>query len=156
MSKSWEVSYRYKDSLATCNVWASTEEQAEKKFRARKEYEYDPCYDLEADGNIRSIYLTPSRTPKPKKQLDPLKKFVMFPEFGDWLKKYDSGTEQSLVKQVPLTDKNKNIIDKIAKIVPIIRRYRGSSRVLPNGIFYKRPREHCTKVGAERVSIYLR
>ena len=75
MSKSWEVSYRYKDSLATCNVWASTEEQAEKKFRARKEYEYDPCYDLEADGNIRSIYLTPSRTPKPKKQLDPLKIF---------------------------------------------------------------------------------
>ena len=153
----WEVSYRYKDSLATCNVWASTEEQAEKKFRARKEYEYDPKYDQEADGNIRSIYLTPVREPKPlKKKIDELKKFVMFPEFGDWLRKYDSGDEQALVKQVPLTEKNKSIIDKISKIVPIIRRYRGSSRVLPDGTFYKRPREHCTKLGAERVSIYLK
>ena len=41
-SKNWEVVYRVKDSLATCNIWAPDEAQAEKKFRARKEFEYDP------------------------------------------------------------------------------------------------------------------
>ena len=41
-STNWEVCYRYKDSLATCNVWAPDEAQAEKKFKARKEFEYDP------------------------------------------------------------------------------------------------------------------
>ena len=38
-AKSWEVSYRYKDSLSLCHVWASTEDQAEKKFKARKEFD---------------------------------------------------------------------------------------------------------------------
>lgn len=149
-SNNWEISYRYKDSLATCNVWASTQEQAEKKFKARKEFDYDPEFDSNKDeGNIRSVYLTPVRQPiKPKKQLDPLKKFVMFPEFSDWLRKYDSGDEQSLVKQVPLTSENIGIINKLAKIVPIVRRYRGPRA--------KNLHRECHKHMAEKVSIYLR
>ena len=55
-SKNWQVIYRYKDSLAGCFVWAPDEDQAEKKFRARKEFEYDPEFDREDEGNIRSIY----------------------------------------------------------------------------------------------------
>ena len=67
-SKNWEVVYRVQDSLATCNIWAPDEAQAEKKFRARKEFEYDPKFDREDDGNIRSIYPTPDR-PLPAKKI---------------------------------------------------------------------------------------
>ena len=45
-SKNWEVVYRIKDSLATCNIWAPDEAQAEKKFRARKEFEYDGSNEI--------------------------------------------------------------------------------------------------------------
>ena len=51
-SRNWEVVYRCQDSLATCNIWAPDEAQAEKKFRARKEFEYDPEYDREDDGSF--------------------------------------------------------------------------------------------------------
>ena len=37
-SKNWQVIYRHKDSLAGCFVWAPDEAQAEKKFKARKEW----------------------------------------------------------------------------------------------------------------------
>ena len=83
-----------------------------------------------------------------KKKLDELKKFVMFPELYDFFDKYDSGSEASLVKQVPLTKENIRIIDKIAKKIPIIRRYRGPRS--------KNIHRECHKHMAERVSVYLR
>lgn len=72
----------------------------------------------------------------------------MFPEFGEFFAKYDSGEEGSLVKQVPLTKENMDIINKIAKTIPIIRRYRGPRT--------KNRHRECHKQNAERVSVYIR
>lgn len=83
-----------------------------------------------------------------KKRIDPLKWFVMPLEIKQWIDQYSSGTENSLVKQVPLTDFNKNMIDRIAKIVPIVRRYRGPRA--------KNIHRECHKHMAERVSVYIR
>jgi len=151
-SKNWQVIYRDKDSLAGCFVWAPDEAQAEKKFKARKEFEYDPEFDRDEDeGNIRSIYeyVTPQPKIASKSKMDELEAFVKFPQFYPFLKKYDSGDEKALAKQIPLTDDNIAIIDGIAKVMPIIRRYRGPRT---RGGFMK----ECHKQDAERVSIYAR
>ena len=125
-SKNWQVIYRHQGSLAGCFVWAPDEAQAEKKFKARKEFEYDPEFDRDEDeGNIRSIYEYVMPQPKPSRsKMDELEAFVKFPQFYPFLKKYDSGDEKALAKQIPLTADNIAIIDGIAKVMPIIRRYR--------------------------------
>ena len=151
-SKNWQVIYRYQDSLAGCFVWAPDEAQAEKKFKARKEFEYDPEFDRDPEeGNIRSIYeyVAPQPNVASKTKMDELEAFVKFPQFYPFLKKYDSGDEKALAKQIPLTPDNIAIIDGIAKVIPIIRRYRGP-RVRGG---YMR---ECHKQDAERVSIYAR
>jgi len=148
-AKTYEICYRYKDGLATTTVWASTEEQAEKKFKARSEFEYDPEYDRHPEeGNIRSIYVMQKPKKKKNKELDELKKFVIFPQYYDFFKKYDSGQEKSLVKQVPLTKQNIMIINEIAKKIYIVRRYRGPRA--------KNIHRECHKHLAERVSVYIR
>jgi len=150
-SKNWQVIYRYKDSLAGCFVWAPDEAQAEKKFKARKEFEYDPQYDRDPEeGNIRSVYEYVA--PEPKKlsgKMCELEQFVKYPQFYPFLKKYDSGNERALAKQIPLTTDNIAIIDAIAKVIPITRRYRGPRL---RGGFTR----ECHKQDAERVSIYAR
>jgi len=150
-SKNYQVIYRYKDSLAGCFVWAPNEDQAEKKFKARKEFEYDPDWDPSPnEGNIRSIYeYQPPLAKKKTTKICDLKKFVMFPEFADWFRKYNSGDEQSLAKQIPLTEENIKVIDHIAKVIPIVRRYRGPR--MRGGLM-----RECHKQDAERVSIYAR
>ena len=150
-SKNWQVIYRHQGSLAGCFVWAPDEAQAEKKFKARKEFEYDPEFDRDEDeGNIRSIYEYVMPQPNPSRsKIDELEAFVKFPQFYPFLKKYDSGDEKALAKQIPLTADNIAIIDGIAKVMPIIRRYRGP-RVRGG---YMR---ECHKQDAERVSIYAR
>ena len=97
--------------------------------------------------NLAKSWVRPYLRSK-RKELDPLKKFVMFPEFGEFFSKYDSGGEESLVKQVPLTKENIDIINRIAKTIPIIRRYRGPRS--------KNIHRECHKKNAERVSIYLK
>ena len=151
MSKNYNVIYRYKDSLAGCMVWAPNETQAEKKFKARKEFEYDPEFDRDPkEGNIRSIYeYTPPQPKARSPKMCELEQFVKYPQFYPFLKQYDSGSEQSLAKQIPLTADNIRIIDQIAKVIPITRRYRGPR--IRGG--YMR---ECHKQDAERVSIYLR
>ena len=150
-SKNWQVIYRHQGSLAGCFVWAPDEAQAEKKFKARKEFEYDPEFDRDEDeGNIRSIYEYVMPQPKPSRsKMDELEAFVKFPQFYPFLKKYDSGDEKALAKQIPLTPDNIAIIDGIAKVIPIIRRYRGPRT---RGGFMR----ECHKQDAERVSIYAR
>ena len=150
-SKNWQVIYRNKNGLSGCFVWAPDEAQAEKKFQARKEFEYDPEFDRDPEeGNIRSIYEYVAPQPKTRKsKMDELEAFVKFPQFYPFLKKYDSGDEKALAKQIPLTPDNIAIIDGIAKVIPIIRRYRGP-RVRGG---YMRD---CHKQDAERVSIYAR
>jgi hypothetical protein len=149
-SKNWQVIYRCKGSLAGCFVWASSQDNAEKKFRARKEFEYDPEFDREEDGNIRSIYEYVAPQPNTSKsKMDELEAFVKFPQFYPFLKKYDAGDEKALAKQIPLTPDNIAIIDSIAKVIPITRRYRGPR--LRGGYMGE-----CHRQDAERVSIYAR
>ena len=153
-STNYQVIFRHKkydDSLSGCFVWAPDEAQAEKKFKARKEFDYNPEYDRDPDeGNIRSIYEYKEPKKKgPPNKLTVLEKFVRLPKFYNWLKKYDAGEEVAIAKQIPLTDENKTIIDQIAKVIPIIRRYRGPR--LRGGYM-----KECHKQDAERVSIYGR
>ena len=151
MAKNYQVIYRFKDSLAGCFIWAPNEDQAEKKFKARKEFDYDPNFDRDADeGNIRSIYeyKAPKKKPMPDK-MSALEKFVKLPQFYPFLNKYNSGDDKALAKQIPLTADNISIIDAIAKVVPITRRYRGPR--LRGGFM-----RECHKQDAERVSIYAR
>ena len=69
-------------------------------------------------------------------------------DIKEWVAKYECVTEGSLVKQVPLTDFNKGMIDRLAKVFKIHRRYRGPRS--------KTPHRECHKHMAERVSIYIR
>ena len=67
--------------------------------------------------------------------------------------------ERAIAKQIPVTEENIAMIDRIARMIPIIRRWRGSSRFLGEigkSPFYRRPQAHCQKVGAEQVTIYYR
>lgn len=151
MAKNYQVIYRKGNGLAGCFVWAPSETQAEKKFKARREFDYDPDYDRDPEeGNIRSIYEYVAPQPKPRKsKMCELEAFVKYPQFYPFLKKYDAGDEKALAKQIPLTPDNIAIIDGIAKVMPIIRRYRGPRT---RGGFMR----ECHKQDAERVSIYAR
>lgn len=67
--------------------------------------------------------------------------------------------ERAIAKQIPITEDNMEMIDRIARMIPITRRWRGSSRFLGEigkSHFYARPQAHCQKLGAERVTIYYR
>ena len=153
-AKTWEVSYRYKNSLATCHVWASTQDQAEKKFRARKEFEYDPEYDRDPEeGNIRSIYLTPDRPlPAKKLKIGELEKFCLPIDLQSWLKQYPAPEhEEAFAKDIPNTDHNHTMTNRLARLVPIRRKYRGSSTES-----YRRPRDFCHKDNANRFALYNR
>ena len=88
-SKNWQVIYRHKDSLAGCCVWAPDEAQAEKKFKAIKEFEYDPDYDRDLEeGNIRSIYEYVAPKPKTgRRKMDELEAFGKLPQCYTLLKK---------------------------------------------------------------------
>ena len=78
-----------------------------------------------------------------------LEKYEKLPQFYPILNKYDSGDDKALAKQIPLTADNISIIDAIARVVPITRRYRGPR--LRGGFM-----RECHKQDAERVSIYAR
>jgi len=107
--------------------------------------------------DIRSIYRkkdapnpTRNRTYYRVKKMDELERFLMPPDIQSWILKYDAGTEQALVKQVPLTPDNISMIDRLAGMMPITRRYRGPRH---NSRNFTRD---CPKADAERVSIYLK
>ena len=153
-STNWEVCYRYKDSLATCNVWAPDEAQAEKKFKARKEFEYDPEFDRDKDeGNIRSIYKTPERPlPAKKIKLDELEMFCLPPDIYNWLRQYPAPEhEMAFAKDIPNSWYNHEMADRLAKLVPIRRKYRGGSW---GG--YRRPASFCHRGFADRFTLYNR
>ena len=84
------------------------------------------------------------------KKMDELEKFCLPPDIQSWIMKYDAGSEQALVKQVPLTEENISMIDRLAGMMLITRRYRGPRH---NSRNFTRD---CPKKDAERVSIYLK
>jgi hypothetical protein len=83
------------------------------------------------------------------KKIDPLKWFVLPVDLKQWIEQYASGSETSLVKQVPLTEYNKTMIDRLAGIFPIRRRYRGPR---PKHTFMR----DCRLADAKRVSVYAK
>jgi hypothetical protein len=84
------------------------------------------------------------------KKMDELERFFLPPDIQSWIMRYDAGNEQALVKQVPLTEDNISMIDRLAGLLPLTRRYRGPRH---NSRNFTRD---CPKKDAERVSLYLK
>ncbi len=92
--------------------------------------------------------------------LNELELFCLPLDMQEFLRRYRAPKkETAIAKQIPITEENMQMIDRVARVIPIIRRWRGSSRFLGElgrSPFYSRPQAHCQKRGAERVSIYYR
>jgi hypothetical protein len=70
----------------------------------------------------------------------------------DWLSNYPVGEgEYAFAKGIPNTEANNKIINSIAKIVPIRKRYRAKSK--PG---YDRPRQYAHKEHADTIALYVR
>ena len=82
--------------------------------------------------------------------MDELEKFFLPPDIQSWIMRYDAGSERALVKQVLLTPDNITMIDRVAGMMLVTRRYRGPRH---NSRYFTRD---CPKKDAERVSIYLK
>lgn len=93
-------------------------------------------------------------------KLDPLQLFCLPTWIQDFIKQYPApASERAFAKNIPVTAENMAAIKRIAKVIPIIRRWRGSSRFLGEigeSQYYCRPIAYCQKQGAERVSLYYR
>ena len=92
--------------------------------------------------------------------LTPLQIFCLPAWIQDFIRQYPAHPkERAFAKDIPVTDENMATIKQIAKVIPIIRRWRGSSRFLGEigeSPYYERPYAYCQKRGAERVSLYYR
>jgi hypothetical protein len=144
MSNIFEIIYSRAGGLYNTYATANTIGEAEAKCGIPAE-------------DIRSIYRqkdspnpTRNRTYYRVKKMDELERFLLPPDLQSWILKYDAGSEQALVKQVPLTLENISMIDRLASMMPITRRYRGPRH---NSRNFTRD---CPKKDAERVSIYLK
>ena len=93
-------------------------------------------------------------------ELDPLQLFCLPVWIQNFIKQYPApASERAFAKNIPVTEENMATIKRIAQVIPIIRRWRGSSRYLKEfgqPPYYNRPHAYCQKQGAERVSLYYR
>jgi hypothetical protein len=143
MYETYEIIYSKAGELRYTYAMAHNQEEAEIKSGI-------------PEGSVRSVY--PQRTaPRSRnrvyyrvKKMDELEKFCLPPDIQSWIMRYDAGSEQALVKQVPLTEDNITMIDRLAGLMTITRRYRGPRH---NSRNFTRD---CPKKDAERVSVYLR
>jgi hypothetical protein len=89
-----------------------------------------------------------------------LELFCLPVDLQEFIRRYRAPQkERAIAKQIPITEENIEMIKRIAKVIPIIRRWRGSSRFLGEigeSPYYARPHAYCQKRGAERVTIYYR
>ena len=70
----------------------------------------------------------------------------------NWLNQYKApGYEYAFAKDIPTTKFNYMMTEKLAKIIPLRRKYRGSSTKS-----YRRPRDFCHKEQADRFALYFR
>ncbi len=139
MSSIYEIIYSKDGQLQYTYAMANSADEAETKAGLPEEA-------------VRSVYPY-GQSPKPKnrvyykvKKMDELERFCLPSDLQSWIMRYDAGREQALVKQVPLTPDNITMIDRLASMMLITRRYRGPR--------YKS--RDCPKADAERVSIYLK
>ena len=84
--------------------------------------------------------------------MDRLIKFCLPLEMQNWLNEYKApGYEYAFAKDIPNTLDNHKMTDRLAKIIPLRRKYRGKSRY-----GYTRPSSFCHKGGADRFALYFR
>ena len=82
--------------------------------------------------------------------IDRLKHFVMPQDLKDWLELYPAHeNEMAFAKGIPNTEYNHKVIDRLSKIVPIRRRYRGNSK--PG---YDRPAAFVHRAMADTIALY--
>lgn len=143
MSSIYEIIYSKDGQLRYTYAMGNSAEEAETKAGV-------------PEDAVRNVYPY-GQSPKPKnrvyykvKKMDELERFCLPSDLQSWIMRYDAGTEQALVKQVPLTPDNISMIDRLAGMMPITRRYRGPRH---NSRNFTRD---CPKKDAERVSIYLK
>ena len=81
--------------------------------------------------------------------MDPLVRFCLPIQLQKWIQLYRAPhPEAAIVKQVPITEHNLQLIQELAEIIPIRRRYRG-----PRSRGFCR---ECHRANAERVSVYFK
>ena len=78
--------------------------------------------------------------------------FCLPPDIYNWLRQYPAPEqEEAFAKDIPNTDFNHKMTDRLARYVQIRRKYRGKSRY-----GYTRPQAFCHKHGADRFALYNR
>ena len=84
--------------------------------------------------------------------IDRLVKFCLPLEMQNWLNEYKApGYEYAFAKDIPNTLDNHKMTNKLSKIFPLRRKYRG-----PSTEFYRRPGAFCHKEQADRFALYFR
>jgi len=84
--------------------------------------------------------------------MDKFIKFCLPLELQNWLNQYKApGYEYAFAKDIPNTLYNHQMTNRIAKVIPIRRKYRGPSTEL-----YRRPGAFCHKNFADRFALYFR
>ena len=84
--------------------------------------------------------------------MDKFIKFCLPLELQTWLNRFKApGYEYAFAKDIPNTVDNHKMANRIAKIVPLRRKYRGASRY-----GYTRPSAFCHKKFADRFALYHR
>ena len=84
--------------------------------------------------------------------MDRLVKFCLDKELQAWMKQYQAPAgERAFAKDIPNRWYDHQMANKLAKVIQIRRKYRGSSSV-----YYRRPTAYCHKNHANRFAIYER
>jgi len=91
--------------------------------------------------------------------MDRLVKFCLPLEMQNWLNQYKApGYEYAFAKDIPNTVDNHKMTNRLAKIVPLRRKYRGASIFTDDNRvkIYSRPSAFCHKKFADRFALYER
>ena len=157
MIEQYAITFAIRGRPYVKKVMALSRDKAQQKFLDN--------HPARSESDIRSVYKVEPRTKKTTHytygDLDPLQIFALPVWIQEFIRKYPAkDRERAFAKDIPVNDENMAIIDRIAKVIPIIRRWRGSSRYMGEigdmADYYDRPVAYCQKRGAERVSLYYR
>lgn len=82
--------------------------------------------------------------------MNKLVKFCLSKELQAFLNQYPAdASETAFAKGIPATEANHRIIDMIAKVIPLRRRYRGQSKP-----WYRRPTAFVHRQWADTIALY--
>ena len=91
--------------------------------------------------------------------MDRLVKFCLPKDIQAWLEQYKAPKyESAFAKDIPNSLENHQMAKRLARVVKIRKKYRGSSLFIEEGRVnvYKRPTSFCHKKFADRFAIYER